>query len=292
MTRSSLSRSGAALVAALAVAGCADLLGVEDVEESGSGGGGGASPDGAGAGLPATTAPSSGAEATTATSTATATTGDSTAETTTTGDATSVSASSSSSGGGSSCGTVLPACAAAVPSTFDTDADLDLGFDRDGDSDEIDSAGGMLELEPRDGDDDDDGPRYAAVKSKSAIAAPPSGACAVWVTLVENGTDIEPSLAIGPGTPYEDVYRLERRGAVIAAQVDGADVAQVPYVKDVTRLFRIWLDSAGQVGFDVSTDGTCWTAVGNPMSQTAAGGLVRLHAEGSSGKAKLENFCL
>lgn len=289
MIRPSLSRSSAVLAAVLAVAGCADLLGVEDVEESGSGGGGGASPDGAGAGLPATTAPSTGSEGTTATSTATATTGGSTAETATTGDATSVSASSSSSGGGSSCGSVLPACAAAVPSTFDTDADLDLGFDRDGDSDEIDSAGGMLELEPR-GDDDE--LRYAAVKSKNAIAAPASGACAVWVTLVENGTDIEPSIAIGPGTPYEDAYRLERRGAVIAAQVDGADVAQVPYVKDVTRLFRIWLDAAGQVGFDVSTDGTCWTAVGNPMSQTAAGGLVRLHAEGSSGKAKLENFCL
>lgn len=275
--------------AALVAAGCADLLGVEDVAGDGGGGGaGGAADAGGGAGLPGPS-PSTGPGETTATSSGSgdgATTSVTTGETT----ATSTTATSSTGTGGSSCGAILPACAGVVPSALDSDGDLDLGFDRDGDSDEVDVAGGMLELEPR--GDDDDATRYAAVKSKSPIAAPAAGACAVWVDLKESGPDLAAGIAIGPGTPSEDAYRLERRGVLIAARIDGADVAQVPYVKDVTRLLRIWLDASGQVGFDWSTDGSCWTAVGSSMAQSASEGLVRLHAEGEAGKAKLDDFCL
>ena len=277
--------------AVLVAAGCADLLGVEDVAgEGGGGGAGGAAEDGGGAFWPApsgTTGPGFPTAGTSSSTADVATTGVTTGETT----ATSAAATTSTGTGGSACGTVLPVCAGVVPTSLDSDAELDLGFDRDGDSDEVDVGGGVLELEPR-GDDDDDEARYAAVKSKSPIAAPASGACAVWVVLEESGPELASGIAVGPGTPSEDAYRVERRGPVIAARVDGADVAQVPYVKDVTRQLRIWLDASGQVGFDWSTDGVCWTAIGNPMAQSSSGGLVRLHAEGDAGKAKLDDFCL
>src|SRR5690606_4412958 len=178
----------------------------------GGGGGGGDGAGGVGVGLPFTT---SGGGATTAAASASGAT--TAASSGTGGDA-------SSTGSGSGCGTPLPACPGAVPVAFEQEADLDLAFERDGRDDEIKVGGGRPELEPR--DEGGGGPRYAAIRSK-AVIAPGSEPCAVWIELLESGKDLAAGLAIGPGSPSLDAYRIERRGALVAARVDGADVGQV-----------------------------------------------------------------
>lgn len=241
-------------------AGCADILGVEEVELDGAGGGGGAgsatSTEAVGAGLPTSTS-----------------TGDPT-----TADAT-------SSGSGPICAGPLPACEGTLANAFESAEELLLGWDVDGDDDEeVEIRGGQLELEPDDGD-------HAAVLSKApVVVAPPTGACAVWITIPESSSGGSAGIAIGTGDSSGDAVGVERRGDSIVARVGGIDVGSLPVAADA-RSLRLVFDAAGTVGFEVSTDLVCWDPVVPVQPRPVAGGRVRLFVDGENAKARFDDYC-
>jgi hypothetical protein len=128
------------------------------------------------------------------------------------------------------------------------------------------------------------GTRESRIRTATPLASPT--ACGAWIRLVlpSTGAAVETGLAIVTADVSAEVVHVE--GELRVRDPLGV-ITTVPYDPLTTSRLRARFDEAGDLWFDASGDGVCWTPIDGPFGFDTAVVDVELYVTrpGTSGNS-------